>query len=371
MLKRTNTWEWESQRIAPLRNNVVKMSSRPPGPTFVPRFNYELAPQRWDRMGVSVVFHAFVVLLLVEVAIWLPRPRVQREQLAVTPLYAPVPPRPVPKITPPPPQVLAKLQPPPKPPVLEAPKVQQPPKVEIPKPVEEKPPVQIATAMPEPVAPKPVMPKHVVVENTFDSGSSAAPTVKKPVQQVQTGGFGDPNGVHGNSDKKAALQIASVGSFDMPAGAGNGNGRGGAHGTPGVVANAGFGDGPAGIGSGDRGRKGPVTEGGFSNVAAATPGPRHVAEAGPGTEPLEITFKPRPIYTDEARKLRIEGEVLLEVMFSASGELHVQRVVRGLGHGLDEAAQKAASQIRFHPAKRNGQPCDSVALVHINFELAE
>jgi len=58
-------------------------------------------------------------------------------------------------------------------------------------------------------------------------------------------------------------------------------------------------------------------------------------------------------------------------MFTASGELRIQRVVRGLGHGLDEAAQRAAEQIRFRPAKRDGQAYDSVALVHINFELAE
>ena len=71
------------------------------------------------------------------------------------------------------------------------------------------------------------------------------------------------------------------------------------------------------------------------------------------------------------RKNHVQGEVLLEVMFTASGELKIQRVVRGLGHGLDEAAERAAAQIRFKPARADGQPYDSVALVHINFELAE
>lgn len=370
MLKRTNTWELESRRIGPLSNNVVRITPRVAPAARVPHFNYELSPKRWDRLGMSLILHALAVLALVSLAVWLPHPRVQKEVLTVTPIYAPVPPKPVQKIVPPPPQVLAKLTPPPKPPVLEAPKP-QPSKIELPKPVEVKPPQPVATALPEPIAPKPVMPKHVIVENTFDSGSSAKPTIQKPVQQVQTGGFGDPNGVHGNSDKKAALTVASVGSFDMPTGPGNGNGTRGKSGTPGVVPSAGFGDGTAGAGGHDRGPKGGVTEGGFNNVAATTAGPRRAAEAGPATEPLEITFKPRPVYTEEARKLRVEGEVLLEVMFSASGELHVQRVVKGLGHGLDQAAERAAAQIRFHPAKRNGQPCDSVALVHINFELAE
>jgi TonB family protein len=69
--------------------------------------------------------------------------------------------------------------------------------------------------------------------------------------------------------------------------------------------------------------------------------------------------------------MHIEGEVLLDVMFEASGQIRVLRVVRGLGHGLDESAQRAAQQIRFNPAKRDGQPYDSDAVVHIVFALAE
>jgi TonB family protein len=79
----------------------------------------------------------------------------------------------------------------------------------------------------------------------------------------------------------------------------------------------------------------------------------------------------RPAYTEEARELGIQGEVLLAVMFGASRNIHIERVTRGLGHGLDEAAQRAAEQIRFQSAKRNGQPYDSSAIVHIVFELAQ
>ena len=46
------------------------------------------------------------------------------------------------------------------------------------------------------------------------------------------------------------------------------------------------------------------------------------------------------------------------------------RVVRGLGHGLDEAAITAANKMRFKPALRNGQPVDSTAVVHVVFQLA-
>ena len=86
--------------------------------------------------------------------------------------------------------------------------------------------------------------------------------------------------------------------------------------------------------------------------------------------PVEVLQKPTPTYTDEARKLHIEGEVLLEVEFGASGRLRVLRVVRGLGHGLDEAAMTAAEKIRYKPAMRQGQPVNSTATLHIVFQIA-
>lgn len=62
--------------------------------------------------------------------------------------------------------------------------------------------------------------------------------------------------------------------------------------------------------------------------------------------------------------------MLLEVLFGANGQVHVNRVVRGLGHGLDEAAVSAASQMRFKPAQRLGSAVDSTAIVHVVFQLA-
>jgi TonB family protein len=85
---------------------------------------------------------------------------------------------------------------------------------------------------------------------------------------------------------------------------------------------------------------------------------------------VEIVFKPKPAYTTEARNLNLEGEVLLEVMFGANGSLRVNRIVRGLGHGLDEAAVTATGKIRFKPAQRNGASVDSTAIVHVMFQLA-
>ena len=86
--------------------------------------------------------------------------------------------------------------------------------------------------------------------------------------------------------------------------------------------------------------------------------------------PVSIQEKPNPVYTVEARKLHVEGEVLLQVMFTATGQVRVLRVLHGLGHGLDEAATQAAERIRFSPAQQEGRPIDSTATLHIVFQLS-
>ena len=115
-----------------------------------------------------------------------------------------------------------------------------------------------------------------------------------------------------------------------------------------------------------------VRDGAFGTVAAAAPqtaAPKPGADLEPTTA-VEILYKPRPEYTQEGRKRQIEGEVLLEALFSAKGELQVLRVIRGLGYGLDETALAAARAIRFRPALHRGLPIDSVATVRITFQLA-
>jgi TonB family protein len=203
-------------------------------------------------------------------------------------------------------------------------------------------------------------------------GSSKTPTVNAPVEKVQTGGFGDPNGLKGTGKTGAKLYAQAAGGFDMPVGPGQGNGSGGAKGIKGTVASADFGSGIATAGKGDgRSNGAGVATGGFGAEQVVHGGPKvQLLDAGATTTPVEITFKPNPAYTDEARNLKLQGEVLLEVMFGATGSLHVNRVVRGLGHGLDETAIAAANKMRFKPAMRAGQPVDSTAVVHVVFQLA-
>jgi protein TonB len=61
-----------------------------------------------------------------------------------------------------------------------------------------------------------------------------------------------------------------------------------------------------------------------------------------------------PTYPDAARAEGIEGDVLLELIVGTSGEVETARVLRGVGHGLDEAAVRAMRQFRFAPATLGG-----------------
>jgi TonB family protein len=138
-----------------------------------------------------------------------------------------------------------------------------------------------------------------------------------------------------------------------------------------VVASTGFGSGVA-VQANNSASRGVVRQAGFGDDVPAPPTvqSRPAAAAIAKITPAEIISKPNPVYTDEARSKKIEGEVLLEVVFEATGKIHVLRIVRGLGHGLDDAAVHAAEQIRFKPALKDGQPSDQTAVVHIIFQLA-
>jgi TonB family protein len=334
----------------------------------VPKFTEISAPRNWNRLGASALLHVAAILFIVKIAILIPHETAQlvaRNQDSIT-LIAPNLEKPV-VVKPPPPKALAQLLEQPKSVVrINARKIEVP---AVKTPVPEAP--KLAANFAPPALPKlPAPEKKIVAQGLFESNSSAKPITKAPVQAVQTGGFGDPNGVAGKSDKERNMTVASVGSFDMPAGPGNGNGTAGAHGKQAVIASASFSGGMVDEASSDRSPRRSVSAAGFGDATTAQVAAKRAIHTADAT-PMEILFKPRPLYTAEARQLHIEGEVLLDIMFAASGQIRIVRVVRGLGHGLDEAAERAAQQIRFNPAKKDGQPYDSDAVVHIVFALAE
>jgi len=119
------------------------------------------------------------------------------------------------------------------------------------------------------------------------------------------------------------------------------------------------------------GKKGSVQTSGFGDQTVAADAPKKKAASTEGTTtPVDILDKPKPEYTAEGRSLKLEGDVVLELVFLANGTVQINRVVSGLGHGLDEAATRAAQHIKFKPAKREGQAVDFPARVRIEFRLA-
>ena len=195
--------------------------------------------------------------------------------------------------------------------------------------------------------PVPVVKMPEVRTGMFASDSSPLQTASRPAQTVQTGGFGDQAGRKEAGRSPRIADFASFGSFDLPDAANVRNGNG-------------------------RNSERAVHQGGFGDVGvSAKPEPlKKRTELEAAATPVEILFKPKPDYTDKARVAKVEGEVLLRVIFSAMGDVRVLDIVRGLGYGLDENAVRAAQQIKFRPAHRDGQPADSTATVHIVFQLA-
>jgi TonB family protein len=251
---------------------------------------------------------------------------------------------------------------------------QAPPPAAMPKPPVEVAKVTVPTVPAGPdLASGPNVLRAAVTTNF--GGSSAPVTEKKPARQVQTGGFGDPNGVPANPNAtgKGPL-IAKVGSFDLPQGPGSGNGTGGAKGARGTVASVGFGNGIAvqGEGSVGAGGQGRIRS---TNFGPGEPAPGdspkgQVTTAASRDIPVSLLTKPTPAYTLEARQRKIEGDVELEVEFDATGQLHVLHVLQSLGYGLDESAVSAAEKIRFAPARRNGQAIDTEGRLRIVFRLS-
>lgn len=375
-----------SQELNPVSNSPAPLPAgqrvsgesnsnrRSPAPltraNVIPRKNmaarFELLPEakwRWDRIGWSAAGQVAAVAFLVLSPTIFPQQMQTALKYDVVDVKQPVthikieiepatPPPPPPKIKPkvPPPEPKPIL-PKPKQVVVEAPVLnpRQPHvfvvlKPELPKvhKVEVKPvelrkafqPTEIVLTSKQPARPK----EEVKVAN-LNSGSPAPATVAAPPNKVQTGGFGDPNGLPGVGNPNKAGNINQAGSPNLPGGPGSGNGTGGAQGMRGTVASDG------------------------SKTSASA--------AGGMSSGVEVLYEPNPAYTQEARLLKMEGDVVLEVVFLASGQLQVTRVVSGLGHGLDEAAIQAAKQIRFRPAKQNGNAIDFAARVRIEFRLSK
>jgi TonB family protein len=123
-----------------------------------------------------------------------------------------------------------------------------------------------------------------------------------------------------------------------------------------------------GIGSGRGGGVGSGSGVGFGPGSGAGTG-GGVFRIGGGVSRPELIFKPEPEYSEEARKAKFQGTVLLSIVVLADGTTSNIRVIRPLGLGLDEKAIEAVRRWKFRPSMKDGQPVPVHANVEVNFRL--
>lgn len=343
------------------------------------RVSFGLLPEP-ERSPASFVTSATVnlaILLLVLYVGIATKKAVQNHKFEHTELIFP---------TAPPPPVKMKMPPPPKVETPRPPEVKlEAPKINIPKPEPPKPevkPVQLEAKLNVPKI-QGAKPQIILAPQPKAALAAAAMPAQVPQAHPSTAPvhLGETFGVTPNPNATRAATVAAIGNpyggMNGPAvaphgvvgstGIGNGTKSGSSAGVVGKVASAGI---PGSTGSGGNTYgSGKVAAAGIPNIQKAsivTP----AASAVPRSTAIEVLSKPAPQYTAEARQLKLQGDVVLRVIFTANGQVLVQNVVRGLGHGLDEEARRVAQQIRFRPATRDGQPVDTTTNITITFQLA-
>ena len=293
-----------------------------------------------------------------------------------------LPPEP-PKVEPP------KPKPPPPPPKLPpTPKIKvEPPKIKMPEPKIQPPPeikpvvvpqpkpVVLAPPAPKKVDPPPApklvnlgQPKAAAIANN-DAHPSAVRMGYAEIKalngpavaaRVNLGGglAGMPSSNTGSGPHAASVSLGN----GAPSGT-NLNGRDRA---PAKVAGLGTGV-PGGTGTG---RNGPVAVQIAPPTAAAPPARSMEASRSMASAPV-VTYKPQPVYTDEARQMHLEGNVQVKIRVLTNGSTQFLGITHGLGHGLDQAAEQVVKAMRFKPAlDSSGRPIDWTGDVLVRFQLS-
>jgi TonB family protein len=118
-----------------------------------------------------------------------------------------------------------------------------------------------------------------------------------------------------------------------------------------------------GIGSGN----GTATPSARDAAEEAQYGP--LAKIGHGVTAPVVTRQSEPEYSQEARKKKFNGTLLIGLVVDKQGRPQDVHIIRGVGMGLDENALKAVSHYRFRPAMENGQPVAVRINVEVNFQI--
>jgi TonB family protein len=197
---------------------------------------------------------------------------------------------------------------------------------------------------------------------------SPLPPSKGRLPKASLKPFTPPSAVVNNANPRLAMEPAILAPPDVPmpqvnmtqygdplsrfGPASSGPGSNGGIGT-GSGGNVGPGSGSGAYGPGDgtgaNGRVWRVTEGGVTAPA--------------------LLFKVEPEYSEEARKAKVQGAVLLSIEVDRSGRAQNVRVVRSLGVGLDEKAIEAVRKWKFKPGYRDGKAVTVGATIEVNFRL--
>jgi periplasmic protein TonB len=107
---------------------------------------------------------------------------------------------------------------------------------------------------------------------------------------------------------------------------------------------------------------------GIGDAPSETPGIGSV-QRGRGVTPPQLVYKVEPEFSEEARKAKHQGRVVLTIEVDASGNVRNVRIRQSLGLGLDEKAMDAVSHWRFRPGVVDGKPVITEAVVEVNFQL--
>ena len=136
---------------------------------------------------------------------------------------------------------------------------------------------------------------------------------------------------------------------------------------PGSGSGIGTGKG-GGVGSGDGTGVGPGRGGNMGGGDFGLGGGNGAPATSVDMKPVMLN-RPRPNYTEEARKNKIQGVVVARLLVGSDGSVKQVKITRGLADGLNEEAIRAAYQIRFKPAMKGGQPVAYWQPIEIEFNL--